>query len=79
MKFDDGMKAEREIFTNLMFTPECVSLRHLFIAERASVEDPGRAGRHQGRDIKRSGVIGRHHAAASHELLNAGFRWSCSK
>jgi hypothetical protein len=31
---------ERELFTNLMFTPECKrSLRHLFVAERATSED----------------------------------------
>ena len=58
MKFDDGMKAEREIFTNLMFTPECVSLRHLFIAERAASKIPGRSGRHQGTRHQKVGVIG---------------------
>ncbi len=36
MKFDDGMAAEREIFTNLMWTPECRALRHLFVAQRAT-------------------------------------------
>ena len=35
-KFDDGMVLEREIFTNLMFTPESRSLRHIFIADRAA-------------------------------------------
>jgi 3-hydroxyacyl-CoA dehydrogenase len=35
-KFDDGMVFERDIFTNLMFTPECRALRHLFVAERAA-------------------------------------------
>ena len=35
-KFDDGMVTEREIFTNLMFTPECRALRHIFIADRAA-------------------------------------------
>ncbi len=36
LKFDDGMAAEREIFINLMWTPECRALRHLFVAERAT-------------------------------------------
>ena len=36
MKFDDGMKLEREIFMALMVTPESKALRHLFIAERAA-------------------------------------------
>jgi len=58
MKFDDGMKAEREIFTNLMFTPECVSLRHLFIAERAASKIPDVPEDTKARDIKKVGVIG---------------------
>mgnify|MGYP000849803570 FL=1 len=40
MKFDDGMKAEREIFTNLMFTPECVSLRAAAAAKAEQEEAP---------------------------------------
>jgi 3-hydroxyacyl-CoA dehydrogenase len=35
-KFDDGMAVEREVFTNLMLTPESRALRHLFLAERAT-------------------------------------------
>ncbi|MDP3924715.1 MAG: 3-hydroxyacyl-CoA dehydrogenase NAD-binding domain-containing protein [Hydrogenophaga sp.] len=39
-KFVDGMAFEREIFINLMWTPECRSLRHLFVAERAASKIP---------------------------------------
>ena len=39
-KFDDGMLFEREIFINLMWTPECRALRHLFVAERAASKIP---------------------------------------
>jgi 3-hydroxyacyl-CoA dehydrogenase len=39
-KFADGMAFEREIFINLMWTPECRSLRHLFTAERAASKIP---------------------------------------
>ena len=39
-KFDDGMVFERDIFINLMWTPECRSLRHLFVAERAASKIP---------------------------------------
>ncbi|MDP1654841.1 MAG: 3-hydroxyacyl-CoA dehydrogenase NAD-binding domain-containing protein [Hylemonella sp.] len=39
-KFDDGMLFEREIFINLMWTPECRALRHLFAAERAASKIP---------------------------------------
>ncbi len=35
-KFDDGMVYERELFLNLMLTPECRALRHLFVAQRAA-------------------------------------------
>ncbi|HNY46318.1 MAG TPA: 3-hydroxyacyl-CoA dehydrogenase NAD-binding domain-containing protein [Casimicrobium sp.] len=58
MKFEDGMKAEREIFTNLMFTPECKSLRHLFLAERAASKIPDVPSDTPLRDIKKVGVIG---------------------
>lgn len=36
MKFEDGMALEREIFTNLMMTPESRALRHIFMADRAA-------------------------------------------
>jgi len=35
-KFDEGMAFERETFLNLMLTPECRALRHVFMAERAA-------------------------------------------
>jgi 3-hydroxyacyl-CoA dehydrogenase len=35
-KFADGLAVERDIFINLMWTPESRSLRHLFVAERAA-------------------------------------------
>ena len=35
-KFADGMSYERELFINLMWTPECRALRHLFTAQRAA-------------------------------------------
>ena len=34
LKFDDGMRAEREGFAALMLTPESKALRHLFFAEQ---------------------------------------------
>ncbi len=36
MKFDDGMKYERELFMGLLTTPEAKALRHVFMAERAA-------------------------------------------
>jgi 3-hydroxyacyl-CoA dehydrogenase len=34
--FDRGMKRERELFNQLLFTPESAALRHIFQAERAA-------------------------------------------
>jgi 3-hydroxyacyl-CoA dehydrogenase len=39
-KFDDGMVFERENFINLMWTPECRALRHIFVADRAASKIP---------------------------------------
>ncbi len=39
-KFDVGMATEREIFINLMWTPECKALRHIFVADRAASKIP---------------------------------------
>lgn len=38
MRFEDGMKLERELFMSLMFTPESKALRHAFMAERAATK-----------------------------------------
>ncbi|MDH0865213.1 3-hydroxyacyl-CoA dehydrogenase NAD-binding domain-containing protein [Mitsuaria sp. GD03876] len=40
MKFEDGMRAEREAFAHLMLTPESKALRHAFFAERAASKIP---------------------------------------
>jgi 3-hydroxyacyl-CoA dehydrogenase len=58
MKFDDALAAEREIFVNLMFTPESKSLRHLFFAERAASKIPDVGDDVKPRDIKKVGIIG---------------------
>ena len=39
-KFEDGMRLERELFINLMLTPESGALRHIFQAERAASKIP---------------------------------------
>ena len=58
MKFDAGMKYEREIFTALMFTPECKALRHAFMAERATTKIPDVPADTPVRDVKKLAVIG---------------------
>ena len=57
-RFDDGMAFERELFTNLMFTPESRALRHIFMAERAASKIPDVPADTPQRDIKSIAVIG---------------------
>jgi len=73
-KFDEGMRYEREIFTSLMFTPECKALRHVFVAERATTKIPDVPADTPVREIKRVGVIGAGTMGGgiSMNFLNAG-------
>ncbi len=74
MKFDQGMEAEREIFTNLMWTPECRALRHLFVAQRAASKIADVPADTLVRDIKSVAVIGAGTMGGgiSMNFLNAG-------
>ncbi len=58
MKFDDGMKLERELFLGLMVTPECKALRHAFTAERATTKIPDVPADTPVRTINKLAVIG---------------------
>ena len=58
MKFDEGMRYEREIFTALMFTPESRALRHLFMAERAASKIADVPEDTKQREIRSVAVIG---------------------
>ncbi len=58
MKFDDGMKYERELFMALMITPECKALRHAFMAERAASKIPDVPEDTPTRPIRKVAVIG---------------------
>ncbi len=74
MKFDEGMRVEREIFTNLMFTPECRALRHLFVAQRAASKIADVPADTPVREIKSVAVIGAGTMGGgiSMNFLNAG-------
>jgi 3-hydroxyacyl-CoA dehydrogenase len=74
MKFDDGMAEERRLFTALMFTPESIALRHLFMAERAASKIPDVPDDTVKRDIKSVAVIGAGTMGGgiSMNFLNAG-------
>ena len=73
-KFDDGMVLEREIFINLMWTPECRALRHIFVAERAASKIPDVPEDTPKREIKSVAVIGAGTMGGgiSMNFLNAG-------
>ncbi|MBX3611419.1 MAG: enoyl-CoA hydratase/isomerase family protein [Hydrogenophaga sp.] len=74
MKFDQGMVFEREIFINLMWTPECRALRHLFMAERAASKIPDVPEDTPQRKIEKVAVIGAGTMGGgiSMNFLNAG-------
>lgn len=74
MKFDEGMKLERELFINLMLTPECKALRHAFTAERATTKIPDVPADTPVREVKKLGVIGAGTMGGgiSMNFLNAG-------
>ncbi len=57
-KFDDGLAFERELFINLMWSPEGRALRHIFMAERAASKIPDVPADTPKRDIKSIAVIG---------------------
>ena len=73
-KFDEGMLYEREIFLNLMWTPECRALRHVFAAERAASKIPDVPDNTPKREIKTVAVIGAGTMGGgiSMNFLNAG-------
>ena len=58
MKFDAGLKAEREAFAALMMTPESKALRHAFFAERAASKIPDVPDTTPVRPINKLAVIG---------------------
>jgi len=73
-KFEDGMAYERELFINLMWTPECKALRHLFVAERAASKIPDVPADTEKRAINSIAVIGAGTMGGgiSMNFLNAG-------
>jgi 3-hydroxyacyl-CoA dehydrogenase len=58
MKFEDGLKFERERFLHLMQTPESKSLRHAFMAERQASKVPDVPSDTPVREIRKAAVIG---------------------
>jgi len=73
-KFQDGLDIERELFVNLMWTPESRALRHLFMAERATTKIADIPADTPVRNIQKVGVIGAGTMGGgiSMNFLNAG-------
>ncbi|MFZ7311017.1 3-hydroxyacyl-CoA dehydrogenase NAD-binding domain-containing protein [Comamonas jiangduensis] len=73
-KFQDGLNVERELFINLMWTPESRALRHLFMAERATTKIADIPSDTPTRAIHKVGVIGAGTMGGgiSMNFLNAG-------
>ena len=73
-KFDDGMVLERELFINLMWTPECRALRHLFTSQRAASKIADVPDTTPTRTIQQVAVIGAGTMGGgiSMNFLNAG-------
>ena len=57
-KFDDGLKFERDLFLELVQTPESKALRHAFFGERAASKIPDVPADTPLREIKSAAVIG---------------------
>ncbi len=73
-KFEAGMATERELFINLMWTPESKALRHIFMAERAASKIPDVPAETPLRAINSVAVIGAGTMGGgiSMNFLNAG-------
>nr|MCU0921604.1 3-hydroxyacyl-CoA dehydrogenase NAD-binding domain-containing protein [Burkholderiaceae bacterium] len=74
MKFDDGMRFERDTFLALMTTPESKALRHAFFGERAASKIPDVPEDTPQRKIEKVAVIGAGTMGGgiSMNFLNAG-------
>lgn len=74
LKFEDGKRFERDLFINLMWTPESRALRHIFMAERAASKIPDVPQDTPKREIKSIAMIGAGTMGGgiSMNFLNAG-------
>ena len=56
--FDEGMKRERELFVELLNSPESKAQRYFFFAEREAAKIPDVPATVAGKDIRKAAVIG---------------------
>src|SRR5438128_1088994 len=58
LPFDEGLKRERELFQELMQSPESKAQRYFFFAEREAAKIPDVPSSVAGKEIKKAAVIG---------------------
>lgn len=58
LPFEEGMKRERELFAELLASPQSKAQRHVFFAEREVTKIPGLPESVKPRDIKKVAVLG---------------------
>jgi 3-hydroxyacyl-CoA dehydrogenase len=58
LPFDQGMRRERELFQELITSPESKAQRYFFFAEREAAKIPDVPGDTKSRDIKKAAVLG---------------------
>jgi 3-hydroxyacyl-CoA dehydrogenase len=58
VRFEDGLKVERQAFEACMADPQSSALRHQFFAERAAAKIQGMAPGTETQPVKRVGIIG---------------------
>ena len=58
LPFEEGLRVERQLFQQLLQTPESRALRHAFFAERAAAKIPGVPDTTPPRRVERVAVIG---------------------
>jgi 3-hydroxyacyl-CoA dehydrogenase len=58
LSFDEGMKRERELFTQCQQNPQAKALQHVFFAERKAANIPNLDKSVKPREIKTVGIIG---------------------
>jgi 3-hydroxyacyl-CoA dehydrogenase len=58
LPFDEGIKRERELFSELMASPESKAQRYFFFAEREAAKIPDVPGDVPAKDVKKAAVIG---------------------
>ena len=58
LPFDQGLKRERELFQELLVSPESKAQRYFFFAEREAAKSPDVPADTRSRDIKKAAVLG---------------------